>query len=154
MPIKVYDQTFSYDRIHDTHDIGDVSEDHWDISFTVPRGSLMWRQEPHPDGFEVTETVAHDCGDRSWSEVYESQFGFPIGMRLQVTIRSGPVGDEYEGHVAGSIRIWYVRLEEACQWRELEQLVIEAKRYHSSLIQTLVLKGDVSPASSSMKGKP
>lgn len=81
----------------------------------------------HPEGgdpWDNQETTAHDCGDRHWSTVHDEHFGFPIGRKLEVAVYSGPIGDEYEGHISGSIRLWYKSLAELS---EAERRDLQAK---------------------------
>lgn len=97
----------NYDKINNTHPLGDVDVDHYEPVFLVPQGMVLGGRPGGGEPWQNNETTAHDCGDRHWSTVHDPHFGFPIGRRLAVAVYGGPIGDAYEGHVSGSIELWY-----------------------------------------------
>ena len=94
------------DKRNTTHVSFDVDEDHYDKTFLVPDGKVLGGRDSD-DPWENHEHTAIHCGTRHWSTVRDPHFNLPIGRRLRVTVRSGPIGDEYEGHVSGAIELWY-----------------------------------------------
>jgi hypothetical protein len=111
----------TYDKKNDTHVLSDVDVDHYGPVFLVPPKMILGGRPGGGDPWENIETTARDCGGRQWTTVYDDHFGVPIGRRLDVSVYGGPIGDAYEGHISGSIRLWYQPLSEA-SLSELRQL--------------------------------
>jgi hypothetical protein len=97
----------TFDYINKKHPIGNVNQDHTGGVFLVLDGKVLGGRPGGGTPWKIDEQTRIHCGDPSWTEVFDDHFHFPIGVALAITVSSGPVGDEYEGHFSGSIELWY-----------------------------------------------
>jgi hypothetical protein len=97
----------TYDYRNSTHVWADVTTEPYSPVFLVPKGMIMKDRPGGGDPWENHENSHPNCGERHWYTVKDPQFGFPIGRKLTVNVKSGPIGDEWEGHIGGAIELWY-----------------------------------------------
>jgi hypothetical protein len=90
----------SFDESDTVHNPFEVHTRHVELDFLVPDGKVM-------DHYEYHEITRHDCGDPSISVIQDGHFPFPIGARLNVSITSGPIGDEFEGRITGTFVLFF-----------------------------------------------